>query len=258
MLTCEICGGLSNQMFQIAAVYALALDNKDECAFPFDRMELGQGYPVRTYSTNIFRHIKELPSQWVPEYRYNEPTLNYMPIPYHKNMQVRGYFPSEKYFIHHKKEILDLYMDMEIINGLQEKFISILKNSASFHIRRGDYLKNPSVLHIPPKNYYIRALELLEKQVLIENILIFSDDIQWCKRNFSDNRIIFIEGQKDFEDIYLMGLCSHNIIAPSGFSWWSSYFNRNPNKIVYAPAIWFGSDGIQGVVDNYATFMIKI
>jgi hypothetical protein len=258
MITAELLGGLSNQMFQIATVYSLAINNNDECAFPLDRTEMGQGQPARNYITNIFRHIKELPKGWVPEYRYNEPTLNYVPIPYHKNMQIRGYFPSEKYFIHHKKEIFDLYVDMEVINRLQNKFTSILKNSVSFHIRRGDYLKNPSVISIPPKNYYIRALGLLEKSVAIENILVFSDDIPWCKRNFSDKRITFIEGQEDFEDMYLMSLCLHNINPPSGFSWWGSYLNRNPYKIIYVPELWFGSNGIQGVVDQFTKEMIKI
>jgi hypothetical protein len=258
MISCLPMGGLSNQMFQIAAVYSLAKDNNDECAFPFDRMELGQGYPVRNYATNIFRNIKELPADWVPEFRYNETNLNYTPIPYHKNMQVKGYFPSEKYFIHHKKEIFDLYKDYDVIKVIKKKFTSILADSVSFHIRRGDYLKNPAVLPVLSRSYYVRGLAFIEGKTKVDNILVFSDDIPWCKRNFSDKRITFIEDQKDYEDLYLMTLCSHNVIANSGFSWWGGYLNESKDKIVIAPAIWFGSAGVPGVRDNYAKEMIKI
>jgi hypothetical protein len=252
-------------MFQIAAVYSLAIDHRDECAFPLDRTEMGQGcQKARTYTKTIFKHVRELPRGWRPAFTYLEPYLNglpdltYRPIPYRPNMQVKGYFPCEKYFINHKQKVLELFMDIETINGLRSKFGHLLPNSVSFHVRRGDYLKNPSVIPIAPKNYYIRALTLLENNVKVDNILVFSDDMPWCKRNFSDKRITFIEGQKDYEDLYLMSLCTNNIICRSGFSWWGSYMNQNPSKIIYAPFPWFGSDGVQGYMENYTTEMIKI
>jgi hypothetical protein len=72
--------------------------------------------------------------------------------------------------------------------------------------------------------------------------LIFSDDIQWCKENFPDmpEKFRFIEGNKDYEDLYIMSHCKNNIIANSSFSWWGAWLNSNLEKTIIAPATWFG------------------
>jgi hypothetical protein len=52
---------------------------------------------------------------------------------------------------------------------------------------------------------------------------VFSDDIKWCKENLKINSVIYVDSEEErdpCEDIYLMSLCRHNIIANSSFSWW--------------------------------------
>jgi hypothetical protein len=71
--------------------------------------------------------------------------------------------------------------------------------------------------------------------------IVFSDDIDWCKKNlpFLDEKI-FIEGNDDFFDLYLMSKCQNNIIANSSFSWWGAWLNKSENKKVMSPKNWFG------------------
>lgn len=105
------------------------------------------------------------------------------------------------------------------------------------HIRRGDYLVSPGHYINLDVEYYKNALKYIDNP---GSILIFSDDISWCKDNFKGDKYIFIENEKDYIDIYLMSLCNNNIIANSTFSWWGAWLNTNPNKIVISPNKWFG------------------
>jgi len=110
---------------------------------------------------------------------------------------------------------------------------------------------------IEDDDYYNRALAYIESKVQIDYILVFSDDIGWCKANFSDPRIKFIEGQPDYMDMYAMSGCNYNIIANSSFSWWSAYLNENENKIVCAPSGWFGFAFKEDWQDIYCENWIK-
>jgi hypothetical protein len=107
------------------------------------------------------------------------------------------------------------------------KYKYILKNSISIHVRRGDYLSEEFKGLLKNKEYYYNEIKKIDNQKNITNILVFSDDIQWCKENIIDKRIIYIEGQKDYEDLYLMSLCENNISSQSSFSWWAEFLNKN-------------------------------
>jgi hypothetical protein len=232
MITAKLNGGLGNQMFQIATAYSIALDNNDECAFNFDNKVVYQGNPARTYKSNLFKNIKELSNDWEPEFIYKESRLDYDPISYHKNMLLEGYFGSDKYFNHHKKEIVDLLGKRRIVRRFD--------NSVSLHVRRGDYLKFPDIHPTLSMDYYKKALKYIDNQVRITNIYVLSDDLGWCRDNFDDRRITFADGLTDYECMVLQFLCNHNIIANSSFSWWGSYLNEYSDKIICAPKIWHG------------------
>ena len=239
MITAKLCGGIGSRMFQIATAHALALDNNDECAFDLGMGSISQNHKTSEYWDNILSHVKSLPAGWKEEAYYQEKRYNFDPIPYHKNLMLGGYYGSEKYFNHRRREIIDLFK-YPVWTDLD------FTNSVSLHVRRGDYLINAS--HVCSKEYYKKALEQIDMRTQIDHIYIVSDDITWCKETFRDKRIEFIEGMPDYIDFYIQTFCSHNIIANSTFSRIATFLNENDNKIVIAPAIWF-----EGTIANQIT-----
>src|SRR5579862_8141016 len=102
----ELEGQLGNQFFIIAATVSLALDYDAIPIFP--DLEKKKMYNIPFNRKKIFSHLNTyLP--YVPQYSYKEPFYHYEKIPYRPNMKISGYFQSEKYFVHHKQEILSLF-----------------------------------------------------------------------------------------------------------------------------------------------------
>lgn len=245
MITAMLDGGLAARMFQIATTYAVALDHDDTCAFNFSMGSMSQDHPLLTYRYNVFRKLKDLPQDWHWQAFYTEKQYDYGPITYFPNMIMRGFFVSEKYFAHRRKEIIELFKDRETIDKIDLDFT----NSLSLHVRRGDYLVNAS--YVCPESYYKKALDFMETRAWIEHIYVVSDDIPWCKGTFQDDRIKFIEGVPDYIDFYIQTLCTHNIIANSNFSRMATFMNENPDKIVCAPAVWYGGIMAREVKDVF-------
>jgi len=235
MITTQLRGGLGNHMFQIAATYALALDNNDDCAFEH-AITIGQE-STRAYINNIYSRIKFVSSDEIKsKSKYFESNFYFQQLSYKSNLQLVGYFQSEKYFKYHSKKIRALFEPTDnIIQYIRDKYSSILNgNTVAMHIRRGDYLKTTHLAECS-EEYYQNAI----KDFTECDIIVFSDDIEWCKVNFKGNNFIFIEGEEDYIDLYLMSMCKNNIIANSSFSWWGAWLNNNKNKKVVAPKIWF-------------------
>ena len=237
-VTSKLNGQLGNQCFQIATALSLAWDNGVQASFPDLIKEVHDGIPVNR--EQVFWRLSM--SDFPLVNKYKEPYFHYSSIPYKKNIQLEGYFQSEKYFKHHKEKIINLFeAKPEIVYYLLEKYNKYLSapETVSIHVRT--YSKeNPthSFYCLNGRKYVKRAMKFFSKDV---TFLVFSDDINWAKKNLKGlaKNMYFIEGEKYYYDFFLMSLCDHNIISNSSFSWWAAYLNRNPNKIVIAPKKWF-------------------
>ena len=124
----------------------------------------------------------------------------------------------------------------------------ISTNAISIHVRRGDYVTNPTTtaFHgVCGVEWYANAAQLMETKISNPTYFVFSDDYEWAKSNLKFSaETIFVPPSPDGQeahDMSVMSLCQHNIIANSSFSWWAAWLNPNPNKIVIAPQKWFAS-----------------
>lgn len=219
-----------NNLFQIAAVAAHAKKNNDDFVIP----------PWK-YNQYLKNPIKEQTPPYKTTAVYNQGEIfHYKEIPYVKDMAINGYFQSEKFFENAKEEVQKMFEpNYEIVNCLNEKFSDIINDDkiCSIHIRRGDYLIHPRFHPVVSLNYIMKAVKYFPKDY---KFLIISDDQKWCKESLMGEKFIFIEPQEDIYDFYLMSMIKNNIISNSSFSWFSSWLNKNPDKTIITPKLWFG------------------
>jgi len=248
MLTVLLKGGLGNQLFQIAALINLAMENRQVYFIDLNlwppkggaASEIWQAGNPKTYRDNVYRnlplgHVKAL--KFSPSNIYREPHQEYRKIPFKDDLLLDGYFASEKYFKRAEGILRELFAPpLEYVENFNSRYRGDGKELVSVHIRRGSHLTNPDHHGSCPLEYYTKAMSKFDSDKT--RFIVFSDDLDWCRENF-DN-VEFSEGQQDFEDFYDMMLCDHNIIANSTFSWWSAWLNKNKNKKVISPEVWFG------------------
>ena len=251
-ISVNLCGGLGNQLFQIACVYSLAYEYD---LIPIIKMIDSSPSIFKNrsvYFDNLFKKINinnESEYNKIDFIKIKEKFAGYDKIIIEKNKSylLDGYFQSPKYFKTCLSKIMDiLNYDEKIINDYYLTIKQNYKNTVSLHIRRGDYLQIQNFHPIQQIEYYIKAMNYFDHNETL--FVVFSDDIEWCKNNLSIQNVYFIEKiptsdtPQDVFELFLMSLCDNNIIANSSFSSWAAYLNKNPNKKVIAPFRWFVPD----------------
>lgn len=228
-------GGLGNMMFMTAAATGLSKKYNHKQYFYDNHYGILHGTPM-SYKDTVFRNIPLLEHDLSEVVPVGEQSFHYTPVEVpNENIMVNGYFQSPKYFEHCKEEVCEMFSCPENLKTklLQKYDVS---NTVAIHVRRGNYLSLSQNHYNLSINYYKNAIDYFDGY----KFFIFSDDIEWCKENFIGDKFTFIEGQGEVEDLYLMSLCTHNVIANSTFGWWGAFLNKNPNKVVVYPDKWFG------------------
>lgn len=278
MVIMRIIGGLGNQMFQYAAGRALSLRTGVPLRLDisgFANYGLHQGFELQRIfncpveianeedvknilgwqsSPSICRVVSR-PRMEIfrragfivePHFYYWSNINNVLSKCY-----LSGYWQSEKYFstvISNIREDFSFKISMGHRNSeLANQIIRV--EAVSLHVRRGDYMSNPKTLAthgLCSLDYYRNAMQLISREVRNPHFFVFSDDIAWIKSNLNiDMPCQFVDhnqGGESYNDMRLMSLCQHHIIANSSFSWWGAWLNPNAEKIVVAPKRWFAHE----------------
>lgn len=274
-------GRLGNQMFQFASTLGISDRLGLEARFPLENTVFEA--PTGPYDPNLGKNTLnkcELlecfsidPNFFIPrghlkvERRFSEATFTYDigTARIQDGTDLFGYFQTEKYFLHceglirtnfaFKEEIVK--RAGEILGGIKAQHGE--RPLVSLHVRRGDYVRFPD--HHPvcsPEYYRLAVSEMQASGQGLPLLLVFSDDLDWCRANFQGESFELQSSGSDFVDLCLMSLCDHHIIANSSFSWWGAWLNPDQNKKVVAPRKWFGPAMNKNVEDVYCRGWIKI
>ncbi len=268
----NIIGGIGNQMFQYAFALALKQKYPDEevklDTSHFNGYSLHNGFEIeRNFGLQLpiadGKELRKL-TYYSPNYKVSRiirKLLGYRKTEYKEprlftfwkealdrvgNCYYEGSWQNEKYFKECSDEIRKAFTFKQQLGDKNEELLNAINatESVSIHVRRGDYLSDPTYQGICDLPYYKNAIQYIKEHIKAPHFYIFSNDAKWCEEFIAplceDYTIIdWNGGIKSWADMQLMSLCNHNIVAHSSFSWWAAWLNNHDNKIVVSPKGWF-------------------
>tara|TARA_R100000458_G_scaffold36852_1_gene34314 strand:- start:2490 stop:3290 length:801 start_codon:yes stop_codon:yes gene_type:complete len=265
-------GGLGNQMFQYACAKAIAEANQTKAFVDKSFLEdKNSGVTVfRNFELDLFPNIKafsyageqcEVIPVHEPHYHCSHEIKN-VRLNENQHLYLVGYWQTYKYFESIEKKIRHEFMFPDIsetkTEKLRQKILS--ENSVMINVRRADYLTD-SLFEDITMDYYDVCISKIENMIVNPTFYVFSDDVDWCKQNFDDDKFTVVDhshkGQKFIDYLNLMSSCKHHIIPNSTFAWWSAWLNENDDKIVFYPSKWF-TDSNKKTEDLFPSDWIKV
>lgn len=278
MIIVKLKGGLGNQLFQYAAARSLALRHAAELKVDITFLGPSRRYGLDRFMTRaaiaspeeitmltgerrglqqFVRTVREVFSGEGKAGRntYLEPHFHYDAglgsAP--DNTYLDGYWQSERYFKEIEGTIRSEFRLRVAADDVNQKTATAIRavNAVSLHIRRGDYAtcsETHEVHGLCPLDYYEEATRIISARVSAPVFFVFSDDPGWVRENlFLDAPMTIVSHngtELGEEDLRLISLCRHHIIANSSFSWWGAWLNPSTEKIVIAPRRWFNKADI--------------
>lgn len=269
-------GGLGNQLFQYAAARRLSIHRNvplvlDHSWFKHPKPgETPRSLELERYPVAMRLASAAEQARWVfmrgRLARYMRPVRHMLPMKLIKetgnsiNLELlhapahcylSGFWQSETYFSDIRHQLLKELTPCATPNEIDQEVINKISccASVSVHVRRGDYvsLKSASAYHgLCSLDYYQAAIRYIAERVNNPTLFIFSDDPEWTRTNLvSPHPTYYIEhnnSENAFQDLRLMSLCQHHIIANSSFSWWGAWLAKHQDGIVVAPDRWYATD----------------
>lgn len=162
-----------------------------------------------------------------------------------------GYFQSHR-IASSVKELLINALDKIESNQLMPKGNS---SETLIHVRLGDYRSEPT-FGVLGLQYFSNALNLLEREVPISEMFVFSDEPAAALKVIPPNYFDRIKIGEITEESPLITLCrmrgfENYVLANSTFSWWAAYTSAATN--VFFPDPWFvtGDSPVDLVLESW-------
>jgi hypothetical protein len=239
MITCNVLGRkgqFGNQLFQYAALYAIARrlgysfgvpysnrseDRHQHFALPdvFPNLS-AQDSRQATGQTGFYERV---------HYAYDERTERLS-----DNTDICGLFLTYQYFHEFRTDLLQEFVPSTDRVARVTNFLRTLgdRPTVFMHVRRTDALTNAG-LFSPDADYYCQAAAMFSTA----QIVVLSDDYPWCREHLG-NDLIYSPFTDKFDDFELMRQADHGIISNSTFSWWGAWLGA-PSRTIVAPAVWY-------------------
>jgi hypothetical protein len=252
--------GLGNVFFQIATTYALCkkygfrpdFTNIHEFGKKL-RDRFGLDHDEKLFSrlpagpTEPINYTVKLDGGGGGKDGYRPDFINYIKMlkKYNQNIRIEGYLEDDTYFYEYADEIRQM---LAAPPEYKEKLAALVPTGrvpVSLHVRGHEFITHTFAEHNGPDptifqkefvgKYLTKAIDYIADHVPGAYFLIFTDDPKAINVS-SLPRLVecgyrFVEGFRDYEDIWLMSLCSHNITGLSTFSWWGTWLAGNDGRI---------------------------
>lgn len=242
-VSANIVGGLGNQLFQIAITLEYAKKyNKIPIFKEKNINDIEKPHEITAFSTLFNNNLNIYSSNIIFDNNYYEQIeCKYNDIPFYDgNICLYGYFQSPYYL---SDETIDKITNLIYSNSkyydIAYNIFNLVKyvyddyddnNYVFLHFRRGDLLNYNFYVNI---KWYYDALKLLNG--LNKKLIIFSDDIDWCKRyiKFNNTQYYVNSNNNPYVELIFMSLIKNGIVSPgSSFSYWGAFIgNKNKNIV---------------------------
>ena len=238
-------GRMGNQMFEAAAAMTFARrTGREFVGLVYNMSEKYDfDYPKGQFNT-VMRKVKYLQPEEVADFYHmtqGQYISNGFPEIREPDVVLRDYFQDNTCI--DRDIALKLFKPYSEIRKEIKKLYGDLSDVVCVNVRRGDYLQ------VQHRGFRVLTKEQI-KDMLEEHfhpqcpVLFVSDDIEWCRQNFTGDRYLFADKPCSYKpemDLYLQTQCGAGvIIANSSFSWWGAYLNEKGAKVV-CPWPWFDS-----------------
>jgi hypothetical protein len=258
----EFAGGLGNQLFQLSAglhaarflgAGAIEADVRsygDDSRRTFDL----DGWPtdpplgrplgrIPPRSTGIASALRRRTGQWLPRgFQIAQDIVGPPVLNPGRDVYLRGYWQDRHLA---EEAVPQLRAALRALSQSDFSGASPTRGSIAVHVRRGDYVADPSAAAkhgAQSLDYYLAGISLLRERLIDAPVVIFTDDPAWVESNLLPRvgQASLLRGGSATVELQLMSEAAAHVISNSSFSWWAAVISSSACRI--APARWF-ADG---------------